>query len=390
MTEKKNKIYGWGAPPRYYQGAGLLDELPRYTARYGDKVLAIIDPFLLDAVSARLNEAYKSSGTEARSVPFVKEVTSERFRKMFEENADFGPGVVVGIGGGKTLDTAKGVASLSNAGCVIVPSSASTDAPITAHSMMYQEDGTPLSPLHYDKNPDIILVDSRLIADAPPRLLAAGIGDALSTAFEARACVRSDKPCMLDSKTGGGYAATRLGIMAGEACLSILLSDGRKAMAAAERHVISKAFENVLEANILLSGLGVLDVGCAAAHAFAEMVAAFPEADKKTMHGEKVGFGVLCQLALENEPLSYFHEIMEFCADVGLPVTLEDLFINNSKENVRLLADYCIKIESLWEGEPFHVTADDLEAAIAVTDEFGKIFRKAHDVPPAYTRRQLV
>ena len=387
MIVDKKRIRGWGAPPRYYQGAGLLDELPKYTARYGQKVLVIIDPFLFDVVGARISKAYAGTGAEARRVPFVKEVTMERFRTMAEENADFGAEVVVGIGGGKTLDTAKGVANLGKAQCIIVPSSASTDAPITAHSMMYQEDGTPLSPLYYERNPDIILVDSLLIADAPPRLLAAGIGDALSTAFEARACIRADKASMLDSATGGGYAATNLGAAAGEACLDILLADGLKAMAAAERHVISPAFENVLEANILLSGMGVLDVGCAASHCFAETVAALPEADKKSLHGEKVGFGVLCHLALENESLDYFQEIMGFCADVGLPVTLNDLFIENTSENIRLMADFGAGIENLWEGEPFHLTAGDIEAAIAAADELGTIYRRTHDVPPAYTRR---
>ena len=387
MIDKKKPVRGWGSPPRYYQGVDLLDELPGYTARYGKKVLAVIDPFLFDAISERLNKAYSGTGAEVRNVPFEKEVTAERIRKMFEDNSDFGANAVVGIGGGKTLDTAKGVADIGNVECVIVPSAASTDAPVTAHSMMYLENGDPLAPHHYERSPDVILVDSRLIVTAPPRLLAAGIGDALATAFEARACVRSGNETLLDLKAGGGYVPTKLGIVAGEACLEILLSDGRKAMAAAERRVITEAFENVLEANILLSGLGVFNVGCAAAHGFAETFAALPEADKKTLHGEKVGFGVLCQLALENESLDYFYEIMDFCAGVGLPITLEDMFIENTKDNIKALADFGIKYEDLWEGEPFLVTSEDIAAAITVADGMGTEFRQKHCVPPAYARR---
>ena len=387
MMKETKHVLAWGAPSRYYQGAGLLDELPQYTAPFGSKVLAVIDPFLFESISARLDKAYLDTDAELKSVPFVKEVTYERIRKMAEENTAFGASVVVGIGGGKTLDTAKGVADIGKTACIIVPSSASTDAPITAHSMMYTEDGDPLEPGHHDRNPDVILVDSKLIADAPPRLLAAGIGDALATAFEARARVRRDKANLIDAKTGGGYFATRLGIVAGEACLSILLEDGIKAMAASERHVVTKAFENVLEANILLSGMGVIDVGCAGAHAFAETLSGLPAVDKKSMHGEKVGFGLLCQLTLENESRACFLEMMDFCASIGLPITLDDLWIENTPENIRILAEYGSKYQYLWDAEPFQVTMDDIEAAITVTDELGTRYRRAQGTPPAYARR---
>ena len=42
-------------------------------------------------------------------------------------------------------------------------------------------------------------------------------------------------------------------------------------------------------------------------------------------HGEKVAFGTIAQLVLENAPAKELEEIIDFCIELGLPVTLKQL-----------------------------------------------------------------
>lgn len=101
---------------------------------------------------------------------------------------------VIGIGDGKILDTAKAVAYELHIPSVIIPTVASTDSPCSSLSVIYHEDGTFDRYLLLDACPDMVLVDTEVIAKAPASLLAAGMGDAMSTRFEARACHASGSP----------------------------------------------------------------------------------------------------------------------------------------------------------------------------------------------------
>ena len=95
-----------------------------------------------------------------------------------------------GCRGGKVLDTARAVAADLDLPVVNCPTVASSDAPCSALSVIYSEEGVFQEYRFYRKNPDLVLVDTQVIAQAPPRLLAAGMGDALATWFEAKTCER--------------------------------------------------------------------------------------------------------------------------------------------------------------------------------------------------------
>ncbi len=248
---------------------------------------------------------------------------------------------------------------------------------------MYTEDHEHEGLRFYKRNPDIVLVDSQVIAAAPPRFLVAGMGDALSTVFEARARTKEDGGNVVNAQEGG-LRGTMSGRMIAELCYDTLMDDGVKALCAAEQHVVTAALENVIEANVLMSGLGVENNGCAGSHAICEGMSVLPE-ETKTMHGEKVGFGVLCQLVLENAPDDLLDEVLDFCAQVGLPMTLDDLFIPNTDEKIRAVAKH--STWGYWENEPFLITEDDVFAAIKVADAMGREYRENFDILPAYTRR---
>src|SRR5690625_5751226 len=112
----------------------------------------------------------------------------------------------MGVGGGKTLDTSKAIADILEVSVIIVPSTASTDAPTSALSVIYNDEGIFESYQFYDKNPDLVLVDTSVVAGAPARLFSSGIADAMATWVEARATIKSRGTTM----AGGDRKSTRL------------------------------------------------------------------------------------------------------------------------------------------------------------------------------------
>lgn len=82
-----------------------------------------------------------------------------------------------------------------------MPTIASTDAPCSALSVIYSDEGVFEKYLFLPANPNMVLVDTAVVAAAPVRLLVAGMGDALATYFEARACEASGATTVWAAKT---------------------------------------------------------------------------------------------------------------------------------------------------------------------------------------------
>ena len=158
---------------------------------------------------------------------------------------------VVGIGGGKTLDTAKAIGYYQKLPVVVIPTIASTDAPTSALSVIYTEAGEFEEYLIYPKNPDMVVMDTAIIAKAPVRLLVSGMGDALSTWFEAKACYDARATSM------AGGQSTEAALSLARLCYDTLLAEGEKARLAAQAGVVTEALERIIEANTYLSGIGL-------------------------------------------------------------------------------------------------------------------------------------
>ena len=261
--------------------------------------------------------------------------------------------VRIGIGGGKIFDTAKGVAYYLDMPVVIVPTIASTDAPCSALSVVYTDEGVFEKYLFLKQNPNVVLVDTEIIAKSPTRLTVAGMGDALATYFEARACEASNAgSCAGGTTTMAAQALAKL-------CYETLLSEGYKAKLAADSNSPTKALEKIIEANTLLSGMGFESGGLAGAHAIHNGLTVLSECHHM-YHGEKVAFGTLVQLVLENAPEEELAEVLDFCAKVGLPTTLEDLGVKEvTKEKVMEVAKASTVAEETIHNMPFKVSAED-------------------------------
>jgi glycerol dehydrogenase len=371
MSTSPNHVRGYGSPGRYFQGPGLLSELHKYTSLYGKKVFAVIDVFFFDAYTKKYKEIFAATDSDIMTEKFGGEVTEKEIIRVTEVAKPFAPDIIVGIGGGKTLDTAKAVADNFHVPVIIAPTTASTDAPCSALSVIYKDNGEHSHPRHYVGSPNVVLMDSDVITKAPIRFLVSGMGDALSTYFEARANDESDSPNYIS----GGYRRPKVAMAIAKLCYDILLEDGVKAKLAAEAGVCTEAVENIIEANTLLSGLGFENTGCAGAHSVGDGITALPEG-AKTLHGERCAFGVVCQLLSEGRGMDEIEEVIFFNLSVGLPVTLEDMGIEPTESNIRTIAE--VSMKSFWDAEPFITNPDEVYRVIVAANVMGHYYKDHH------------
>ncbi|MDC7287242.1 glycerol dehydrogenase [Blautia schinkii] len=363
---------GWCSPERYVQGPNEFDNLKLYTDKFGTRVAAFIDSFLYSAYTERINQIYNDGKHQVQTLVFDTEVTEETIEERTQELLTHKPDVILGIGGGKTIDVAKAVGTKLDTPFIIVPTIAATDAPTSSLSVIYRKDGSHAGEFFYDHSPRILVVDSKIIADAPTRFLVSGMGDALATLIEADSTRKSNTPNLVYHKDGG-FRQTLAGRAIAKACYDSLMKYGVQAKIACENHVVTEALENIIETNILLSGLGFENNATSGAHSINDGLTAM-ENSSKTMHGEKVAFGCIVQLIAECAKTEYLEEVLTFCMSVGLPVCLEDVFVENTDENIRKITQ--ASMHSNWNNMPFEVDEDLVFAAIKTADAYGKAFKE--------------
>jgi glycerol dehydrogenase len=275
----------------------------------------------------------------------------------------------VGAGGGKVLDAARAAAADLSLPVVCCPTVASSDAPCSALSVIYTEEGVVQEYRIYRRNPDLVLVDTQVIAQSPARLLVAGMGDALATWFEAKTCVDGNV------KNMRGGASTQSALALAELCYRTLLNDGADARRAVEMRVVTPALERLVEANTLLSGLGFESSGLAAAHAVHNGLTTAPPTHH-FFHGEKVAYGVIVQLVLEGKPRAVFQDVLGFATEVGLPVTLAEIGLGElSQDMLERIATRTTAPGETIHNEPFEVRPEMVADAIRAADATGRAWR---------------
>ncbi|MCB8927147.1 MAG: glycerol dehydrogenase [Ardenticatenaceae bacterium] len=356
-------------PGRYIQGYEATKRLGKEAARFGDTAFLIVDPFVNESLLPRFQaDVEKEVSIVVES--FNSECSDEEIARLGELVKAAGAKVIVGIGGGKALDTAKGTAHSLGLPVIIVPTIASTDAPTSALSVIYTPEGVFKRYLILPKNPDVVLVDTRIVAEAPVRFLVAGIGDALSTWFEADACERS----YAGNMTGdvGSMTARRLARF----CYETILEYGTAAVASCQAKAVTPALERVIEANTLLSGLGFESGGLSSCHAVHNGLTAL-EQTHHYWHGEKVAIGVVTSLFLTDKPAALIDEVYTFCEAVGLPTTLAEIGLENvTDEELMVVANRaCAEGETIYN-ESIPVTPQTVFAALKAANAEG-LRRKA-------------
>jgi glycerol dehydrogenase len=355
------------APRKYVQGRGVLAEIGSLVGAFAAKPLVLWDARVKGIVGEMVLGSLEEAGLEAIDVDFQGDSTKAEAGRVASIAAENQADASMGVGGGKTLDTAKAAAHQAGIAMVTVPTIASNDSPTSSFTVWYDEEGNCTGFESWGRNPDLVLVDTEVIAHGPVEAFVAGMGDALGTWVEADACRQTRA-----GNLAGGGATLAAGAIA-RLCYDVLMAHGMAAKRAVENRLVTPAVEKVVEANVLLSGLGFESGGVATAHMIANCLPSFPECHH-LMHGHEVGFGVISQLCLDDEmPVDRKHEIVDFEIAVGLPVTFEDLGLEGvSRERLRAIGEICAGAGSLCENHPFEVTADSIVDAMVDADALGR------------------
>lgn len=367
-------------PTKYVQGEDEILNLGYFVKTFGDSALLIAHPDDVKRVGDKLKRTAEKFNIRFVESEFCGECSRREVSRLQELAKESNCTCTIGLGGGKAIDTAKCVAEGEN--LIIVPTIAATDAPTSHSAVLYTPEGAFDDYAYFKQSPSVILIDTTVIANAPVRFLVSGMGDALSTFFEARANVQSYSrvnaglPCGFREGVCGEARGTKAAFALASLCYESLLEDGWKAKIACENHVVTESLEKIIETNILLSGLGFESGGLAAAHAIHDGLTIL-EGTHKYFHGEKVAFGTIAQLALENAPMEEIEEVLDFCLSIGLPVCLEDIGVDHitEEELYQVAEKACIPEESIY-AMPFPITVEKVAAAIKLADSIGKEYKK--------------
>ncbi|WP_047932438.1 glycerol dehydrogenase [Pseudomonas putida] len=376
----------FAAPGRYIQGYKELERLYRHIAWFGQRFLIITSQGRLDSLQQTLAISFDKPEHALRYAVFEGEVTRAEVQRLCALRERLGCDGVVGVGGGKVLDAAKAVAQQGRLPLCIVPTVVSNDAPTSALSVLYHPDGAFDDVLFHERSPDVVVVDTWIIAQAPVRLLVAGIGDALATYYEARTCVQGDHDNFLGLAGGGlqssagGGKPTLTSMAIAQLCHQVLQADAVQAVRACAQQQVTKALNRVIEANALMSGIGFESNGVATAHA---VYCGFSELGPRATayHGEYVAFGTLVMLVLEGAPAGELDGLLRLCLAVGLPVCFAELGLADlSEQELQRVVQVAASPQQTSRVEPFDVTEWEMRAALLAASDLGEFYKKGGSV----------
>ena len=368
QQEEENMAKILISPSKYVQGAGEMGKLYEYAKNYGKKALVLITASGYKRVGGIVEESFAGKDVEVVFDYFNGECSKTEINRLIEVMKEKGCDLVIGVGGGKILDTCKAVAYYCKTPVLICPTIASTDAPCSALSVIYTDEGVFEEYLFLPANPNMVLMDTDIIAKSPARLTVSGMGDALATYFEARAVKNKD------AGTCAGGKVTSAAMALAKLCFDTLMEEGVKAKIALEAGACTEAVEKVIEANTLLSGIGFESGGLAGAHAIHNGLTVLEECHHM-YHGEKVAFGTITQLVLENVPAEELQDIIDWCIELGLPVTFKEVGITEvTDEKLMAVAEAACAEGDTLHNMPFEVTPKSVCAALKAADAYGRYF----------------
>ena len=331
-------------------------------ARFGKAALIVGGSNSLAAAQPYLQPILEQQQLKSAETAYGKDCSETSLETLREAAQTHQADFIIGVGGGKALDAAKLVAHQCKIPIVTIPTSAATCAAWTALSNIYSEQGAFQYDVTLARCPDLLILDYGLIQTAPQRTLVAGIGDAIAKWYEA--------------SVSSGHSEQTLIISAVQQA-RILRDILFQKSAAALKEPGSETWQEVTDAAVLLAGVigGIGGAQCrtVAAHAVHNGLTHLL-ASHGTLHGEKVAYGILVQLRLEemlqNNQLaaSARQQLLKFYAEIGLPQTLDNLGLGDiTITELQRAADIACNPNSDIHRLPFKVVPQQLMAAMVST-----------------------
>lgn len=350
------------APAQVLRGTHAIAQAGEAIAKLGKRPLLVGGDRSLSLVQTNLEPVFKQHHLKFASASYAPDCSEASLEKLREKANHHQADLIIGIGGGKALDTAKLLAHTCELPIATIPTSGATCAAWTALSNVYSDEGAFLYDVPLAKCPDLLILDYSLIQTAPQRTLVAGIGDAIAKWYEA-------------SVSSGHSEQTLLiaAVQQARVLRDILLQKSVTAL----QEPGGETWREVVDATVLLAGVvgGIGGAQCrtVAAHAVHNGLT-HVSATHGTLHGEKVAFGILVQLRLEEMlqgnqlAAAARQQLLKFYGDIGLPQTLNHLGLENvTLTELKRAAELACNERSDIHRLPFHVVVEQLMAAMVST-----------------------
>lgn len=306
-------------PAQYLNRAGILRKAGDCIAPWGNCALISGGKNALAAAEAPLIRSLEKARITWRKHLFTGETSRTNVARIKAQAQDMNANVIIGVGGGKSLDTAKWAAANLGLPMVCIPTIAATCAATTALSVTYTDRGEFYRAYIHPRNPSLVLVDPEVITRSPGIYLRAGILDSLAKWYEGRAVWPNFKNPDVQTT-----AAIQLA--------EVLYKGHRKYAIEAVRlnsqHRVEDALIQTLDLVILLTGvIQTLAKGTlftAIAHSLHNGMTVMKESHG-VLHGLKVGYSIIVQLWVEKRPKKEFEDVLSFFRQLGLEPSLKGL-----------------------------------------------------------------
>ncbi|MGQ9586968.1 MAG: glycerol dehydrogenase [Thermoplasmata archaeon] len=305
-------------PSLYLQGKGAIYYLGQKALPLGDKAHVIGGATALEVAGERIRKSLSSNGIEIVGWnDTVKECTHNTINRLVDEGKHLRAHFVVGVGGGRAMDTAKAVAWKLKLPAISIGTQCATNGDAAAESVVYTEDHRFLEVLMLPSNPVLVIEDTEIISKAPVKYIIWGMGDALSTKFEAEAYARAREK----KKDGAVPPDTALALA--NACHRVLMEHGLKAVQDLRNGIHSHEVDEIIEAVKLSSAMAFENTGGALAHSLHNGLKKTGQVSGE--HGEIVAYATIVQTVFERRPREEIRQLISWCDMLGLPTKLKAL-----------------------------------------------------------------
>ncbi|GAX00092.1 iron-containing alcohol dehydrogenase family protein [Secundilactobacillus mixtipabuli] len=353
-------------PQRYISDNKAYDELPGFMAKlkvrtvlflHGEKSLAAAQPYLPEW----------PDDVKVVDVPFGGECSFEEIDRVSQIADENNVDMVIGLGGGKVLDTSKSVTTGTHRYLVLIPTLASNCSPWSAISVHYKETGEHINHNIYLETANLMLLNPKVILNSPIEYFVAGIGDTLAKFYESELIFQQLPE---DQYT----VALTISRQMANNCKEVLLKNSIGAVEDMKAGRLTPRWRQIAETITVMAGtVGGWgdDYGRASgAHAIHDALTIFP-ATAPHLHGAKVAYGILVLLAIEGKT-DNIRDLLPFYHELGLPTNLEDLNLGDIPDSdiekiATAAADPSTQMHFVPTKEP--VTAEVVKDAILTVED---------------------
>lgn len=354
------------APSRYIREHNSILQIGTLLSEKATRVLIIGGKTALDLVQQQVEQSLTEENIYFQQKLFTGYCTPKAVQQyedlLVRDNYDY----VLAVGGGAAIDVAKAAANKAKVPISTIPTVAATCACSTALSVLYNEAGQVTGYEVLDRAPEYIVVDPTLLIQAPIKFFRAGIADTFVKWYETA-------PHQFNEYD----VAFELALQIARYTKKTIETFSWDAVNDYKQSTVSEALLKIIDAILFTSGV----VGSfqsknsrvAIAHAIHDQITAYPESHKY-LHGEKVIIGILVQLVLEGRKEEEIIRLIHFLRQLQLPITLEELGIEQQQELVVIehIAKTIKLSEKTKENITFKINEKRLREALVYVTKLGR------------------